>query len=112
LNLDTKINDLKQLKEILQNEQASIVYFTSPKCNVCKTLKPKIMELINQNYPKIGKYFVDISENPEIPANFSVFSAPTIIVFLENKEFIRKSRAMSPHQLIEEIKRPYEIMTS
>ena len=112
MELCNQIKSLEELNNLLQTEKATIVYFTSPKCNVCKTLKPKIMETMKNEFSEMGRYFVDISENPEIPAQFSVFAAPTIIVFLEGKEFARKSRALSPSQLADEVRRPYQIMMS
>jgi thioredoxin-like negative regulator of GroEL len=112
MELDIKITEQSQLNEKLGSEKATIVYFTSPKCNVCKTLRPKIMELMSEEYPEMGRYYVDIADTPDVPAQYSVFSAPTIIVFLEGREFARKSRAMSPQGLVEEIRRPYEIMMS
>ena len=112
MELDTKIEDLAVLQEALGKEKATIVYFTSPKCNVCKTLRPKIMELMKEEYPEMGRYYVDVADSPEVSANFTVFSAPTILVFLEGREFARKSRSMSPAGLVEEIRRPYEIMMS
>lgn len=112
MELDKRIESLDEVDTILSSEKATIIYFTSPMCNVCKTLRPKVMELMKENFPEMGRYFVDISQTPEIPARFSIFSAPTIVVFLDGKEFARKSRAMSPAMLVEEIRRPYEIMTS
>jgi len=112
MSLDIQITKIEKMKEILESEKATIVYFTSPKCNVCKTLRPKIMELMSEEFPEMGKYFVDIAETQDVPAQFSIFTAPTILVFLEGKEFARKSRAMSPSQLVEEIRRPYNIMMS
>ncbi len=112
MNLDKKIETIEEIEQILSTEKATIVYFTSPKCNVCKTLRPKIMELISEEFSDMGRYYVDISETPNIPAKFSIFAAPTILVFLEGREFARKSRSMSPTMLVEEIRRPYEIMNS
>ncbi len=110
--LDTQIKTIEEIKKALQTEKATIVYFTSPKCNVCKTLRPKVMELMREEFPEMGRYFVDISETLDVPAQYSVFTAPTIIVFLEGREFSRKSRAMSPAQLADEVRRPYDIMMS
>ena len=110
--LDTQIKSIDEIQNILANEKATIIYFTSPKCNVCKTLRPKIMELMKDEFPEMGLYFVDIAETQDVPAQFSVFTAPTILVFLEGQEFARKSRAMSPAQLVDEVRRPYNIMMS
>ncbi len=110
--MDTTLNDLGELQEKLQEEIALVLYFSSPSCNVCHVLRPKLMETIEKEFPSIGRYHVDIALTPEIAAQFQVFSAPTIIVFFEGKEFIRKGRSMSVEGLLQEIKRPYEIMTS
>jgi thioredoxin-like negative regulator of GroEL len=112
MSLDIQIKSVEEINSILENEKATIVYFTSPKCNVCKTLRPKIMEIMSEEFPEMGRYFVDIAETQDVPAQFTVFTAPTIIVFLDGREFSRKSRAMSPAQLVEEIRRPYDIMMS
>jgi len=70
------------------------------------------MQRLQEEYPSIGRYHADISLTPEIAAEFQVFSAPTIIVFFEGREFIRKGRAMSVDGLLQEIKRPYTLMIS
>jgi len=110
--MDTTLNDLDALKTVLKDELAVVLYFSSPSCSVCKVLRPKLMQAIEETYPQIGRYHADISLTPEIAAEFQVFSAPTIIIFLEGREFIRKGRALSVDGLLQEIKRPYELMTS
>lgn len=110
--MDTTLNDLNDLEAKLKNELAFVLYFSSPSCSVCHVLRPKLMEALANEYPNIGRYHADISLTPEIAARFQVFSAPTIIVFFEGREFIRKGRAMSIDGLLQEIKRPYELMTS
>jgi len=108
--MDTTLNNLDELHSKLQDEMAMTLYFSSPSCNVCHVLRPKLMEALENEYPGMGRYHADISLTPEIAAEFQVFSAPTIIVFLEGREFIRKGRAMSVDGLLQEIKRPYELM--
>lgn len=110
--MDTTLNDLNELNSKLKEEPAIVLYFSSPSCSVCHVLRPKLMQALQEKYPVIGRYHADISLTPEIAAQFQIFSAPTIIVFLEGKEFIRKGRAMSVEGLLQEIKRPYELMTS
>ena len=110
--MDTMLNTLEELDKKLKEKLALVLYFSSPSCNVCHVLRPKLMEALEKNYPSIGRYHADIALTPEIAANFHVFSAPTIIVFFEGREFIRKGRAVSVDGLLQEIQRPYELMTS
>lgn len=110
--MDTTLADLNELNDVLKNELAVVLYFSSPSCNVCHVLRPKLMEALEKEYPQIGRYHADIALTPEIAAEYQIFSAPTIIVFLEGREFIRKGRAMSVEGLLQEIERPYKLMTS
>ena len=110
--MDRTLSDLNELNGVLESELAVVLYFSSPSCNVCHVLRPKLMEALEKEYPLIARYHADIALTPEIAAEFQIFSAPTIIVFLEGREFIRKGRAMSVDGLLQEIKRPYTLMTS
>ncbi len=110
--MDETLNDLDELKHRLKKETALVLYFSSPSCSVCHVLRPKLRQALADTYPAIAYAHADIALTPEIAAYFQVFSAPTIIVFFEGREFIRKGRAVSVEGLIEEIRRPYGLMTA
>ncbi|MDD2448427.1 MAG: thioredoxin family protein [Sulfurimonas sp.] len=103
---------LENIKKTIEKNQAVLVYFSAPTCGVCHALKPKLLEALDANFEDFVIESVDISENEDIAPHFGVFSIPTILVFLDSKEFLRKSRNMSVDEVIREIKRPYEIMKS
>ena len=96
----------------LRSELAIALYFSAPTCNVCHALKPKLLAAFEENFPQLQVISIDISENPKIASHFSVFAIPTLLVFLDGKEFLRKSRHMSVGEVVNEIKRPYDMMTS
>ncbi|WP_321779256.1 thioredoxin family protein [Sulfurimonas sp.] len=103
---------IQNIQKCINENIAVMVYFSAPTCNVCHALKPKLLEAIDANFKEFKIQSVDISLNEEIAPHFGVFSIPTVLVFLDSKEFLRKSRHMSVDEVIREIKRPYEIMTS
>ena len=105
----TTVSSLEQLKELLKKEEIALVYFSHHNCNVCKVLKPKVAELIENNFPKISLYYVNTLEQPEISGQFSVFTVPTILLFLENKEFVRESRHISLSSFEERIGKLYNV---
>lgn len=105
-----KVDSLSNLQKIISANGAVLIYFSSELCSVCKVLKPKIQELIDQKFPRIELYFVDCELYPEISANYQVFTSPTIILFLEGRETIRKSRAFSVEVLSSEIARQYALL--
>ncbi|MCD8519330.1 MAG: thioredoxin family protein [Erysipelotrichaceae bacterium] len=67
-----------------------ILYFTTPTCNVCKAISPKLLKLI-EGYP-INAYKVDVSVLEDIPAQLLIFNIPTIIVMIDQKEVLREVR--------------------
>jgi hypothetical protein len=72
-------------------------------------LKPKVKEMLTDSFPEIPMFYVDTVLTPDISAQHSVFTIPTIVVFFEGKEIIRKSRHIGVDQLQSEIERPYNI---
>lgn len=103
---------LENINNSILKNQALLVYFSAPSCGVCHALKPKLMEALDANFEDFVVESVDISQNEDIAPHFGIFTIPTILVFLDGKEFLRKSRNMSIDEVIKEIKRPYEIMKS
>ncbi len=101
---------LDNLKEIIRDEVGVLLYFSGENCNVCHALKPKFKELFDSTFPKIRQIYIDAEQNPLISAHFRVFSVPTMLVFLDGKEFIREGRAVSLYQLKNKLLRPYNIM--
>ena len=103
---------INNINNAIKENMAVMVYFSAPTCNVCHALKPKLLEAIDENFDNFKVESVDISVDEDIAPHFGVYSIPTILIFLDGKEFFRKSRNMSVAEVIKEIKRPYEIMTS
>jgi thioredoxin-like negative regulator of GroEL len=103
---------IESINQIIKENPAVMLYFSAPTCNVCHALKPKLLEAISENFQTFEISSIDVSTDADIAAHFSVFAIPTVLVFLDGREFLRKSRHMSVGEVINEIKRPYEIMLS
>ncbi|WP_345970560.1 MULTISPECIES: thioredoxin family protein [Sulfurimonas] len=103
---------LTEIENTLREKPAVMLYFSAPTCNVCHALKPKLVDAIETNFDAVEIVSIDISESPEIASHYSVFAIPTLLVFLDGREFLRKSRHMSVGEVVESIRRPYEIMFS
>lgn len=103
---------LEELQTMIQNEVGVLVYFSGENCNVCHALRPKFKELFDTKFPQIKQLYVDAHENAQIAASYQVFSVPTMLVFLDGREFVREGRTVSMYQLEEQLMRPYALMTS
>ena len=101
---------LEELQHIIRTEVGVLLYFSGENCNVCHALRPKFKELFNAEFSELKQIYLDAHENPEISVHYQVFSVPTMIVFMDGREFAREGRAVSLHQLSEQLKRPYGMM--
>ncbi len=106
------MNTIETIQSTLKDSPAVMLYFSAPTCNVCHALKPKLLDAIASNFETFEILSIDISKTPEIAAHFNVFTIPTVLIYLDSQEFLRKSRHMSVDEVIRNIKRPYEIMFS
>tara|TARA_R110002050_G_scaffold166306_1_gene296791 strand:- start:283 stop:657 length:375 start_codon:yes stop_codon:yes gene_type:complete len=98
------------LQTLIATETAVAVYFSAPNCGVCEALRPKVEEMLTSQFPAIKYVHVQIEKAPDISGTFGVFSAPTLLVFFEGKEFLRKVRLMSIPELANIISRPYNML--
>ncbi len=101
---------LESINQTLSTNDAVMLYFSAPACNVCHALKPKLTEAILDQFPTFVIESIDISKTPEIASHFSVFAIPTVLIFFQGREFLRKSRHMSVDEVVGDIRRPYNIM--
>ena len=97
------------LKERMGNSNSQLLYFSTPTCNVCKVLKPKVLNLLKEKYPNMEFYYIDVEKHKTIAAEHTVFTIPTILVFFDGRETIRKSRYVGVKELEDLIKRPYSM---
>lgn len=101
---------LDEIHEIIEKQRAILIYFSAPHCNVCKVLKPKVAELIREKYPEIELFYVNIEDAPIVSGQFRIFSIPTILIYFEGKEYLRKSRNVGIQELENDLKKPYSIL--
>ncbi len=104
------VKDYNELISIAEENSAVCFYLSTPRCNICRVLKPKVIELLKENFPRIHFYYVDLNEAKEISGLLSVFSIPTILVYFEGREMIRTSRNLHLSELYEQIDRYYKMI--
>ncbi|MCD4833888.1 MAG: thioredoxin family protein [Bacteroidales bacterium] len=104
------ITSIEKFNNTIKNTPGALIYFSHEKCNVCKVLKPKIHNLLQTEFPNIEMFYSDTVLYPEIAAQNSIFTVPTILIFFDRKEFLHKSRNIGIEELRKEIDRPYNLM--
>jgi len=100
------------ITQTVETESAVMLYFSAPSCHVCHALRPKLFHAVAEHFPNIVIQHIDISKEADTAAAFHVFSIPTVLIFFEGKEYLRKSRYMSVDDVIESVTRPYALLYS
>jgi thioredoxin-like negative regulator of GroEL len=108
----TEIQSFEEFLKLKEKEAALLAYFSTDACNVCKVLKPKVGELIQNEFPKIRLVYIKSDVLPDVAAQHQVFTAPTILIFFNGREYLRKSRNIGISELRGEINRPYSLLFS
>ena len=101
---------LEELQTTIKTEVGVLLYFSGENCNVCHALRPKFKELFDSEFPELKQIYLDAEEDAEIAAQYQVLSVPTMLVFLDGREFVREGRAVSMYKLQAQLTRPYEMM--
>lgn len=106
------IETLEQLEELKQSEDGLLVLFGGKDCNVCHSIKPKLIELMDEHYPKIKMVYVDCHLVTDICSQNSIFSLPTLQVYFTGQRFIEEVRSFSLQKAMKDLERPYSMVFS
>ncbi len=105
-----KVTSLAQLTGLKAHEPGLMVLFGGESCGVCQVILPKLEVLMDEHYPKIKRVYVDCHATAEVCAQVGVLSLPTLQVFLEGQCVLEAVRTFSLQKVVEDIKRPYELV--
>ena len=104
-----ELNTLDEMDEFIKNNTIAMIYFASEGCGVCGVLLPKIEEMIIK-FPKLKARKVQVDKFTEAAGQYSIFSLPGVLVYIEGKEIVREARFISVEMLEETIQRYYDML--
>lgn len=103
------LNTLDEMDEFIKENTIAMLYFTTKGCNVCVGLLHKIEEMLIK-FPKIEIRKIAVDKFTEAAGQYSIFTLPGILLFIEGKEIIREARFISIQMLETNIERYYNIL--
>ncbi len=95
---------IENLESLIQQSKVLILQFGTSTCTPCVAIKQKIDNWSKDHINVTCKY-ISIEEFPEIAAKQDVFSAPTILVFVEGKMTIRETGYFSLDEIFQRTER-------
>lgn len=99
---------IEAINQTIQTKDLVFLYCSNKQCNVCKSLLPKIEELLTA-YPDIHAMYIDLEEIPFAAGQFSVFTIPTVLFFAEGNETFRYARSFGIPEIKSKIDRLIEL---
>ena len=101
---------IQDIEKLTTEKAAVLLYFYNDNCAPCKILRPKVQELVQDNFPNIEFRLINAEQFPATSAQFGVFASPALLVFFEGKEYIRESKNISIGELHDKIERIYNMI--
>ena len=107
-----EINTQKELDQLVNHSDAVLLYFYSDACAPCKSLRPKVQELMEEEFGRMKLVMVNAERNPALAGTHQAFGLPVLLLFFEGKEFLRYSKYVSLAELRESVGRIYTLYYS
>lgn len=104
-----KLINIDEMKCLVSDNKITLLYISSERCEVCKVILPRLVEML-ESYPLVAVMRADIEELPLLSGEYSVFTIPCVLVFVEGKEVFREARYISLEQLNEQVDRYYTML--
>lgn len=89
-----ELNSKEQMDNIIGEGGFSLFYLSRPECGVCGVLKKKVEDMCLSIHG-IKTYYVNLNNDETISGQYSIFTIPGILVYVNGKETIREARYIS-----------------
>lgn len=107
----TDVTSLAELNQLIAETPFVVAYFSRPDCGVCTALKPKVRDMVAA-LPEAQAYYVNLDEFPEAAGEYSIFTIPGIVLFVDGRETIREARYVSADDLESKMHRLHSLRFS
>ncbi|UCE93635.1 MAG: thioredoxin family protein [Flavobacteriaceae bacterium] len=105
----TNVSDKQEFEKILEANRGILFYFATDSCVVGGAVEPKVRQLLDEKFDKIAFCFINMNISPEISASHQVFVEPTLLLFIDGKEYLRRSRNINMIELEDAIQRIFSL---
>lgn len=106
-----KATSKDELQNLVTSSDLLLCFFTGKNFWGSFDLLCKVANMLSK-YPIVKAIYLDIDETPQLSADYSVFIAPTVLVFTMGQESIRESKFIVLDELESSITRYIELMFS
>ena len=98
------LTNIKDIEQTLADNRLCLFFIKAPDCGVCNVMMDRVGQLA-ERYPSLCSFYTDICEEPLIAGRFLVYSGPTVLLLMDEKEVFRGSQFIDIVELEQKINR-------
>lgn len=91
-----------EVRELIDTDKLVFVFLYGAHCSVCHGVLPQIKPMID-SYNALTSIQGDVEKLPMLSGEFTVFTVPVVLLFLEGKEVLRVARFIRTEELRDRI---------
>lgn len=96
------------LKQKINEKEIVLLLVKSKNCSVCEAVFVQLEDFIS-HFNNLSGYYVSIDTIPTVASDYLIFTAPTVLLFINGKEIERQSRFISYDKFRVQIERYSEL---
>lgn len=93
-----------EMESKIREDQLVLFFISRPECGVCTVLKKKVLEFTS-TIKGLKTYYINLNNDESIAGQFSIFTIPAILLYVNEKEYVREARYISMDLLENSINR-------
>ncbi len=105
-----EIISMMDFDKIVKDNMAVLCYFSTISCSVGESILPKLKSLFAEQFPKVLFCEIDMNRSPDLSAGCQVFAEPTVLIYFDGKETIRRSRNLGLFEIEQTTRRFYDLL--
>ena len=107
MNTFPQATSIDQVLRYIKENKLTFVYISKENCGICHVIQPQVQEMLKE-FPAIKPIQVSADDIPEVASQFTVFTVPALLLFVEGKEVIREARFVVMEELHRKFQRVVE----
>ena len=92
------------LCDIVREKPGVVLVVGNDFCNACPAINYKLATQLESN-ERIGLYYISLNAEPELAAELQIFSAPAVLVYVEEQLTIKEAGYFSLEDIFSRINR-------
>lgn len=103
------LTNIQDIEQTVAENRLCLFYIKAPDCGVCNVMLDKVGQVVDM-FPSVCSFYTDIIEEPLIASHFLVYSGPTVLLLMEEKEVYREAQFIDLEELRYNINRYQELL--